>query len=70
MGVRRSHRCDGISVGVGVLRDGHNFDVSGVGTGHFNVVQNTDMWRLFSVLLVLREVHVEMPKENGRTKER
>jgi hypothetical protein len=53
-----------------MLRDGHNFDVSGVGTGYFNVVQNTDMWRLFPVLLVLREVHVEMPKENGRTEER
>ena len=70
MGICRSHRRDGISMGVGVLRDGHNFDASGVGTGHFNVVQDTYMWRLFPVLLVLREVHVEVPEKNGRTKER
>ena len=56
-------------MGVGVLRDGHNFDASGVGTGHFNVVQDTYMWRLLQVLLVLREVHVEVPEKNGRTKE-
>ena len=69
MGICRSHRYDRVPVGVGMLRDGHDFDVSGVGTGHVNVVQNTNMWRLLSVLLVLREVHVEVPEKNGRTKE-
>jgi len=40
-------------MGVGVLRDGHDFDASGSGTGNFDVVQNTYMWRLLPVLLVL-----------------
>ena len=70
MGLCRSHRYDRVPVGVGMLRDGHSFDVSGVGPGDLYVVQNTYMWRLFPVLLVLREVHVEMPTENGCTKER
>ena len=72
MGLRSAHRRYRILVGSGVLRASHYADVDGFGASGFNVVQNSNMWRLLSVLLVLRPMHVAMPKEeqDGQSEER
>jgi hypothetical protein len=50
-------------VGPGYLRSVDDVDVGRVGASYFDVVQNSNMRRLLQMLLVLREVHVEVQEE-------
>ena len=61
-----------IMVGFEYLRSIDNADAGRVGAGNFNVVQNPNMWRLLQMLLVLRQVYVEVQEkeQNRQPKER
>lgn len=70
--LRAPHCIYRIMVGFGYLRSIDNADAGRVGAGHFNVVQDPNMWRLLQMLLVLRQVYVEVQEkeQNRQPKER